>query len=147
MKATDLRIGNLILFHPINIHISQARICEVISISIKSCIVKDKGLELEMFYDNNTTHSIPLTEEWMEKFGFKSEITTNGRRVFRNYNIGTWLFVDAEDNKFTLCIDSIEEGLGWQALPYVITHNIHSYVHQLQNLYFALTGEELKQTP
>ena len=86
---------------------------------------------------------IYLTEEWLEKFNFEMEICVNGRRCFRNQEIGRWIFVDLENEKFTLCIDSAEDGRGWKGLPYVITHNIHCYVHELQNLYYELTKKEL----
>lgn len=77
---------------------------------------------------------LPLTEEWLMKFGFKKqedgddvddvhwyEITTNGITLVQGDKKG-YLDVFLLDH---------EEGVRVQ------------YVHQLQNLYFALTGEEL----
>lgn len=70
----------------------------------------------------------PLTEEWLLKFGFKKKI--DGKWV--KYGL---LFIKDPD-------DSWYPELGgddWQHFVYV------EYVHQLQNLYFSLTGEELKK--
>ena len=61
---------------------------------------------------------IPLTEEWLLKFDCKK----------------IWVFEIFGDNKRGFHI-STEYG-EWIFLK---------YVHQLQNLYFALTGEELTQ--
>lgn len=77
---------------------------------------------------NDVLQPIPLTEEWLLNFGFKK--------------IKTWLG-DAYEN---------ENGdiayLNGQI--YIISEDVKvdtpKYVHQLQNLYFALTGEELNET-
>lgn len=67
---------------------------------------------------------IPLTPEWIEKFGFE--------RLFQKWVLDgyiyfceglVWLECDCNGAKFT---------------------NDIIYVHQLQNLYFALTGTELQ---
>lgn len=66
---------------------------------------------------------IPLTEEWMGDFGFKLfpwGFVLNAFRI--DYNPTPLTFRYMSDNR------SIEI----------------KYIHQLQNLYFALTGEELQ---
>ena len=63
---------------------------------------------------------IPLTEEWLLRFGIdKKDRVING-----NFNIGVLYYNGG--------IDYFE---------FDVTHIKH--VHQLQNLYFALTGKEL----
>lgn len=62
---------------------------------------------------------IPLTEQWLLKFGLSN------RKI--------WVFEIFGDNHRGFHISS--EGGEWLFIK---------YVHQLQNLYFALTGEELK---
>jgi len=69
---------------------------------------------------------IPLTEEWLLKFGFK-----NYERL--RFSLGGTLIVDLED--FTVGINECD-------VFWFLSNDI-MYVHQLQNLYFALTGEEL----
>ena len=69
---------------------------------------------------------IPITEEWLLKFGFKVDYGC----IILSTNRG---------------VITIEEDLA--EISSVITHNGFMapcrYVHQLQNLYFALTGSEL----
>ena len=78
------------------------------------------------------TNPIPLTEKWLLKFGFEE----TEKRTWELSQIG---------NDIDLCI-SLNDGKGtailWQADPIYI-QNIDN-IHQLQNLFFALTGEELK---
>jgi hypothetical protein len=64
---------------------------------------------------------IPLTEERLLKFGFEKDVTEYNTCWFLNH-VYIW-FVDGE------YINELD-------LPI-------KYVHQLQNLYFALKGEEL----
>lgn len=67
---------------------------------------------------------IPLTEEWLIKFGFDPCYFADGGKLsFYRINDSNFLLPD-----FTLV---------WFGTKI-------KYVHQLQNLYFALTGEELK---
>lgn len=86
--------------------------------------------------------SIPLTEEWLLKFGFekKESTTCNLWHIGINQITHDYLF-----------------DLTWLINPELINapnapfyrnggHIIY-YVHQLQNLYFALTNEELTIKP
>lgn len=75
---------------------------------------------------------IPLTEEWLIKFGFK--ISKYGFPTKNNFQVG---HVTTDENyQFEYSLGTIGK---W------ILKDI-KYVHQLQNLYFALTGEELTLT-
>jgi hypothetical protein len=68
---------------------------------------------------------IPLTEEWLRKFGFAK------------YDLSKNEFVR---NSFRVCLSVRDEFVfaDWD-FAYVVIQ----YVHQLQNLYFALTQTEL----
>jgi hypothetical protein len=72
-------------------------------------------------------HRIELTEEWLVKFGFE-KIKNNG--------------IDYELHD---CVISFEAGWMWTAESKLneVRTLIPKYVHQLQNLYFELTNEEL----
>jgi hypothetical protein len=68
---------------------------------------------------------IPLTEEWLLKFGFeKTDSHGDFEYLIDRYSYfrGSFYIADCDE-----CGESVEI----------------QYVHQLQNLYFALTGEEL----
>ena len=68
---------------------------------------------------------IPLTEEWLIKFGF----VRVGMLTMRLDKFTCYCEEDYTDN---FCLGDIE-----------LFDVVPKYVHQLQNLYFALTGEEL----
>jgi len=67
-------------------------------------------------------YPIPLTEEWLFLFGFEN--TRYGFVIMLNDG-----YLRIWDNEITWCGNRMKE---------------IKYIHQLQNLYFALTGEELK---
>lgn len=74
---------------------------------------------------------IPLTEEWLEKFGFKITDGHNNIRLYAREQEDNVNFVLTDYRKPKL------EGIRFNA------HYVFEYVHQLQNLYFALTSKEL----
>lgn len=75
--------------------------------------------------DGDRICPIPLTVEWMGKFNLKKMKSND---FIDTYWIHNLLFIELERN-FVM--------IG----PYIIGRC--EYVHQLQNLYFALTGKEL----
>ena len=83
---------------------------------------------------------IPLTEDWLLRAGFGKQ-TVNGFNIFHIYVLMTDFYLR----------ESFKVGYYWGAVingrPYELTDAInYEYVHQLQNLYFALTGDELTFT-
>jgi hypothetical protein len=129
IQASELRIGNLISFGSL-IGFNNL-ICIINEIDEQGVVVKfQKNNELE-WIDLFQFYPIPLTEEWLLKFGF--EIT---KQTKEDNNI--WTFKGNE------CKFELE-----QIIKFHLYDNMHfgievKHVHQLQNLYFALTGEELK---
>lgn len=122
MNIIELRIGNLVR----DIHASDNFYAKVSAIS-------SSRIYYGGFHANPADlKPIPLTEEWILKFGFELNYTgtvskrfdlTNDPRFDYSFNI----------NGGENC------GLRFKG-DYIKIQ----YVHQLQNLYFALTGEELK---
>ncbi len=79
----------------------------------------------------NQVQPIPLTEEWLLKFGF-DDIKEIDNTDFKEYR----LF-----NNYSICI---QFPCGAEAHCYAGNYPIAiEYIHQLQNLYFALTKKEL----
>lgn len=117
MKATDLKQNNLIFYNDKIVTVAG---------TIGNTIYY-KG-DAEVYFDSNIGEiyqpfkPIPLTEEWLLKFGFEEKYgyIKNGVHLNTDYS----LFIEDEIgfNEWTADCE---------------------YVHQLQNLYFALTGEEL----
>ena len=89
-------------------------------------VINDTVREYFIVQDTNQSHffePIPLAEEWLVKMGFKKFVTSD---KYHTYALGV---INVNDN-----IVYVSE-LGFL--------NHIKYVHQLQNLYFDLTGEEL----
>jgi hypothetical protein len=133
MKTTELRIGNLV-----NYDTAEG---DVLPNVIDWQDLKWLSEDEQGF---NLVHNhIPLTEEWLLKLGF-DKLGEFGE-YYRIFNKG--LIIDIEDagNEFIVWVrigDAILEPLF--EVGYPIAYIQH--VHQLQNLYFALTNEELTLT-
>jgi hypothetical protein len=76
---------------------------------------------------DSTAMPIPLTEEWLLRLGFEKPAHSWNGKIF---HLSQW---DAYPLNWCVAMD--KNGA-------VIVHKL-KYVHQLQNLYFALTNEEL----
>jgi len=120
MKANELRIGNLVYYKNKNKTTERT----VINIEVPDLMFIEDPVK-------DTKYSpIPLTEEWLLKFGFKYLSETQmyektGNEFDFHISIGNW--VEIGQNNYESAI---------------LKFNIQ-YVHQLQNLYSALNGEEL----
>ena len=118
MKANELMIGNY----------------------VKDPYGKVIGL-VSVDADASMLTPIPLTEEWLLSFGFESNFSENedGQILTDGWKIsvgeGTWLTVETD---WSCGLENPK----MDALVLFKNHII-KYIHQLQNLYFALTGEEL----
>lgn len=66
---------------------------------------------------------IPITPEWLERLGFIND--------------------SGDYYKDGFCIDTFSDSNHFWLLSSYEHHTKIEYIHQLQNLYFALTGKEL----
>lgn len=119
MKVEELRINN---YYQLEKGVLGGGICQI-----------KNGKDLSQAYDllnDGLLLPIPLTEEWLVKFGFVCH--SDGYCHFPTKGIS---FNDYKSNMINLCVGKhCQEG---EYLPHT------KHVHQLQNLYFALTGQEL----
>ena len=97
-----------------------------------------KSGEVEVAKTSNWIKPIPLTEEWLERMGF-SRIDGNGAGNVYGF-IGDDMLVN-DDLKFVYMFKG--HGLPNMEEKFLRRNKEFKYVHQLQNLYFALTGSEL----
>jgi hypothetical protein len=74
--------------------------------------------------------AIPITQEWLVRLGFNEFSRDMGRIIFRH-------------DKDMLMLEFIK-GICWFVFNNEILSNEIKAVHQIQNLFFALTDEELK---
>lgn len=88
-----------------------------------SLVVIDTQLDCKML----DVQPIPITEDWLLRFGFEKESDLS-------FSIINKLQIDLISNKFSFYMK-------WGNIMRQISTIKH--IHQLQNLYFALTGEEL----
>ena len=124
LDAKDLRIGNLILVH--NHYVATIeRIGK--DIGVKTYGEKISQIDyIELQY----LTPIELTDEWLLRFGFERHELDNW---FYLKIINDWTRLNINING-SVCELSISN--------HGAVINV-TYVHQLQNLYFALTGQEL----
>jgi hypothetical protein len=90
-----------------------------------SIVAVDIDILMDIFKDENLYSPIPLSVELLEQAGFKWQ----GGDHYANEENDIWI----ED----------KSGLYRFARPFLTKYNL-KYLHQLQNLYFALTGTELE---
>jgi hypothetical protein len=115
MKANDLRIGNVV---------------EMLSNTRGWIRYEITGLniyQLSAYSENfkKDVRPIPITDELLLDCGFFLDAET-----YYRYPLQDWLAIDIDDYCIRIA-DSWEFGK-------------INYLHELQNLYFTLTGEELK---
>jgi hypothetical protein len=120
IKVKELRIGNLVNFT----FYGLTEVNSVYSFDYKTVkITNDVSYQIEM------VTAIPLTDEWLIKFGFEEKYKD---RLINGFWNGGYCI---ENNYFNKQLFDFNH----QDVNLVSVR----YVHQLQNLYFALTGKEL----
>lgn len=117
IEPHELRIGNFV-------EVENYKIIQLENIHPKGTT---KGDEI---YLSSMLKPIQLNEEWLLKFGFDKR--TNYQFIGNKITIESWNHKASFDVRLRLSEESS-----------VIICEI-KYVHQFQNLTFALTGEELK---
>lgn len=107
MKANELRIGNYVYRQSGKMVVNRDSVYQIENVNLQSALKYEP---------------IPLTEDWLIKFGFeKSGIEWLGR----------------------ICLEDYNNEIYYSAGEGVKLSRVIKYVHDLQNLTFALTGEEL----
>ena len=149
MKATELRIGNWIQCvmddgYTIETTVTHLPCSHFANYEIGTHITDEHFIE-----ENFDVKPIPLTEEWLERFGFVHNDkycrfdsrmwNVRNRPEGKEISMNVWRATGNEDGEFWGV--TIREELTFDDVtPVAIQH-----VHTLQNLYFALTGKELNQ--
>lgn len=151
MEAKDLRIGNLVylnneLYHrklisvPLTVTGVTWKESEHFPNSKHSVSLFDVRTGKEYSQFNEFVSPIKLTEEWLLKFGFGED----------EDNLGYWVFWSESSERLYINLNEEDSnrryGHCFWGYDYHVNSSINyyvQYVHQLQNLYFSLTGEEL----
>ena len=139
MNANELRINNLVAINNELLLETKGEIYKVSGINLrfesmfpdsKSVIFLDHTKSIRTYSQfDEFIEPIPLTEDWLLKMGFKIQ----GRRISKD-----WFYLWYDDEKIIFALAEMQEETG--------AYLIINYIHQLQNLYFSLTGKELQLT-
>ena len=137
MKASELRIGNLLEFSN---NITPSEIITVGRRFFSSASIEreDGDFDITPYYK-----PIPITIEWLELFGF----TPDSHKLVYDHpspEVPEDEHKDLGKNFPAFFFNKRPEVNSWMDCHTRVTV---TYVHQLQNLYHALTGEELKYNP
>ena len=118
MDAKELRIGNLVESY----HGGKPVMVKELKYHYKHLTIFTEPDSIGSV--NGMVLPIPLTEEWLLKFGFEKGKQNIDRNVFY--------------------LERIQYGNGLVMFKDNLLDTRIEHVHTLQNLYFALTGEELE---
>jgi|ERR1700751_492507 len=131
MEIKELRVGSLLKHGNDEVHVFSIHFEDRVEIS---CDGNNSG---ESNYiatvDSEKLTPIPLTEDWLIKFGF--EKTKENEYFIDKHTVLLGVKLDPLVGK-TRAIVYRNASVG--VMPICL------YVHQLQNLFFALSGEELE---
>ena len=130
INAKELKLGSWVLFSPSGKKAAASeRSVQVTELLTKSCITSDKGLGLELFYESSSIKPIPLSGDILLACGFVNSTDVH------------WCVPSNDPSKsFEICVWS-------DHVSYTMSNHFHlilNSLHQLQNLYHALTGEEME---
>ena len=137
MKANELRINNLLLKDN-NIEKVAVINCDN-TIRIFSKTEKENGLTYGC-YPLSFFNPITLTEEWLLKFGYKDAIGIGYKNNIITITFTNNQFIEIDLNTKIVSLGGCDSCTEWQVFE---IKNIE-FVHQWQNIYFALTNNELE---
>lgn len=128
IQANELRKGNWVNYNGINCFITQIMLNEL------EAALKEEDQYSYRLYNYDEVHPIPLTPEIL----YKSELIKQERFHYSE------VFCSANGNFIINQLrDSCEISYGLDGnFAIICKHNL--FLHQLQNLYYALTGKELE---
>jgi len=124
IQSNELRLGNLV-------YDSNKRERYVSAIGVGNTIWFDDKADYSPKYysDHKNIHPIPLTTEWLEKFGF-----VNTNHGWDKDKFGLF------DHNYSNKEKGLDLGLNMAEGPLPRIR----FVHELQNLFFCLSGKELE---
>lgn len=133
MKSNDFRVGNLVT--------DNGFVMEIKAVGFDYLYADFEGNEGDLWefdFKDNKPELMPLTEEWLLKFGFEKDDVFD--KIIKYLPI------------YDLCMDKlsfrVNEGfICYESIKYRTLLKHILFVHQLQNLYWCLTNEELEYKP
>ena len=138
IKATELRLNNLLQYEnevaPVNAIWSNG------NYELHSDVLQFWTIEA----GDELVTGIPLTPEWLERFGFLKDGFGAYNKDISNFE-GEFKTLSFSGDYLYIRQGNKENGREGDDLVSLWNKDLMRvfYVHQLQNLYYALTGEEL----
>lgn len=100
--------------------------------------VSDISIDRYCWFTDNQCEPIPLTEEWLLKFGFELNEDLGDMKYYQMPNKKRCFGVCFDHEKIAFYLFNIKG-----VVNLIYDDSFFQYVHHLQNLYFALTNEKL----
>lgn len=125
IKSNELRIGNLVL-----IDNKETEIYCISGMGVNDFLINFN----QVSYDFDEIEPIPLTEEWLLILGFKKTVDETIDYRIRQFELNRIELIHG----LTLDKELFIVMMGQEALSHI------KYIHQLQNIYFSLTGEDIE---
>jgi hypothetical protein len=156
MNASEFRIGNY--FYPTSkgsgiklpIHTAH-KVYSINPFKVQSCFIEDNFAQVEKMFEieNFDIVGIPLTKEWLMKFGFEKwgYIQVNEHESYERYVLHS--VIDGSSNFEVHIISSNYGGIEEKEICYSIDNDERQWVkhtdsvHNLQNAFYLALGEEL----
>lgn len=139
IKANEIRLANY--FSTPNQPIFRIDVIDILTNNYAKVgqYINEQGHPLTWYLSD--LQPIPLTEEWLLKLGFECIADCIDQKTFalKNRKSNYYYAVILDHEEIVLERKDIN---GYYTI--IWDERYFQYVHQLQNLYFALTGEELK---
>lgn len=131
LEANELMIGNYVYTK----HIVTCKYDNVRKVS--------ETILVNLSREKDYLKPIPLTEEWLIKLGFKK--LDGGCLIFQKGIYEIWSnTADLKEWSLRRIVGDKNEGSYGETLNCMVNvHNKVYTVHQLQNIYYSLTGEQL----
>lgn len=120
IQATDLRLGNLVMH--------EDTIFKIRAIGVNTITIQSPIKVVEIDPDGDDVNPIPITAKFFKERGYKHDYHHNDITISSDYRV-----------EFSL-------SKGYLIDSYGLMVEIN-YIHELQNLYYALNKTELKLTP
>jgi hypothetical protein len=127
MKANELRIGNLVIYEQTTHFITLVDRLGFIETRWLNQNIDESDYRCSI----GAIKPIPITEEWLLKFGFKE--SDEGFMKIKTRKKSIYLEINLRDKRTIL----FSSNHYYNDIYHV------KYIHQLQNLYFSLTQKEL----
>ena len=134
IKPNELRLKNYVSTPAGNIY----KIDAITETEVKARLLSSP---MPVILNCSSLRGIPLTSEWLLKFGFKKS-----EPAFDNIELPYWvkkgvcLFFNSSPPENTYLIG---QGYSYENIYYAARIRWIYNVHELQNIYYALTSEEL----